>query len=108
MEHQLKGILRTLEYKKEKSRYNNTQPQTVALAIEQEAYTSNISLKYKRLVKSYSSYYYTLISRNETEEYLYSRIPPTVYKELSKAQASPSKEKLQQEILSEKIRNMLG
>jgi hypothetical protein len=82
MEQLLKGMLRTLEYIKEKRRYNNTKPQK--LAIEQEAYTSNISLKYKRLVKSYSSYYYTLISRNETEEYLYSRIPPAIYNELSK------------------------
>jgi hypothetical protein len=82
LERIIKEMLRTLESVKEHRRFNKDRLNTLELAIELDGYTSNISLKHKRLVKSYSSYYYTLLLRSETTEYLHKRIPENIYKEL--------------------------
>jgi hypothetical protein len=53
------------------------------LDLEIEGYTSNLVLKSRRLVLSYSRYYYTISQRSETTEYLQTRIPARLYPELS-------------------------
>jgi hypothetical protein len=85
LEQHIKSMLSTLESLKNHRRH---QPVMLdKLSEELSAYTSNLTLKNQRLVKSYSNYYYTVIKRSGTKEYLSlseARIPSSILQEISK------------------------
>lgn len=81
LESNIKNLLRVLGELKENRRTNAKILSNLDLEIE--GYTSNLVLKSRRLVLSYSRYYYTISQRSGTTEYLQTRIPARLYPELS-------------------------